>query len=87
MKKELSEPKIHDETLLHVTRGQNLTVDCTVEVDVAMRYVFDWNTPQVYSDETVSVSFEFVLQREARETLINDALHASIRSSVALHAR
>ncbi|RLU26184.1 hypothetical protein DMN91_002350 [Ooceraea biroi] len=53
LKKELSEPKIHDETLLHVTRGQNLTVECTVEVDVAIRYVFEWKIPKNNSRRNV----------------------------------
>lgn len=46
LRQALSEPKIHDDNLRHVTRGQDLQVNCTVEVDTAMRYVFNFTTPQ-----------------------------------------
>ncbi|KAG7204953.1 hypothetical protein KM043_005341 [Ampulex compressa] len=44
-KQPLSYPKINDDTLRHVTRGQTLYVNCTVEVDSSMRYVLNWSTP------------------------------------------
>ncbi|XP_039309901.1 vascular endothelial growth factor receptor 1 isoform X2 [Solenopsis invicta] len=46
VKQKLPEPKIQDDTLLHVTRGQDLYVNCTAITEISMRYVFDWNTPQ-----------------------------------------
>ncbi|XP_050465212.1 vascular endothelial growth factor receptor 1 isoform X2 [Cataglyphis hispanica] len=46
LKQTLPEPKIHDDTLRHVTRGQDLYVNCTVEIDASVRYVFNWSTPQ-----------------------------------------
>ncbi|KAL0113762.1 hypothetical protein PUN28_012704 [Cardiocondyla obscurior] len=46
LKRTLPEPKIQDESLLDITRGQELNINCTVEVDMSMRYVFDWHTPQ-----------------------------------------
>ncbi|XP_012522394.1 vascular endothelial growth factor receptor 1 isoform X2 [Monomorium pharaonis] len=54
LKQTLPEPKIQDENLLHVTRGQDLYVNCTVEVEISMRYVFDWNTPQQNNSNRIS---------------------------------
>lgn len=42
----LSKPKIDDKNLRHITRGEDLYINCTVEVDTSMRYVFNWTTPQ-----------------------------------------
>ncbi|XP_076182482.1 PDGF- and VEGF-receptor related isoform X2 [Ptiloglossa arizonensis] len=42
----LNEPKILEETLRHVTRGQTLYVNCTIDVDADMHYFFNWSTPQ-----------------------------------------
>ncbi|XP_012229228.2 vascular endothelial growth factor receptor 1-like isoform X1 [Linepithema humile] len=42
----LPEPIIDDGTLHHVIRGENLHVNCTVQVETSMRYTFDWITPQ-----------------------------------------
>ncbi|XP_011698334.1 PREDICTED: vascular endothelial growth factor receptor 1 isoform X2 [Wasmannia auropunctata] len=57
LKQTLPEPKIQDESLLHVTRGQDLYVNCSVEVDLSMRYVFDWNTPQQNSNRISTQQF------------------------------
>ncbi|EFN61650.1 Vascular endothelial growth factor receptor 1 [Camponotus floridanus] len=46
LRQTLPDPKIHDDTLRHVTRGQDLFVNCTVEIDASVRYVFNWSTPQ-----------------------------------------
>ncbi|XP_017764514.1 PREDICTED: vascular endothelial growth factor receptor 1 isoform X2 [Eufriesea mexicana] len=45
-KLELSNPKILEDSLRHVTRGQTLHVNCTTDVDADMQYVFNWSTPQ-----------------------------------------
>ncbi|XP_076631740.1 PDGF- and VEGF-receptor related isoform X2 [Colletes latitarsis] len=45
-KQTLNELKILDDTLHHVTRGQTLYVNCTIDVDADMQYVFNWSTPQ-----------------------------------------
>lgn len=42
----LSKPKINDETLRHVIRGQDLYVNCTVDIDADTTYMFNWTTPQ-----------------------------------------
>lgn len=42
----LNEPKIIEDTLRHVTRGQTLYVNCTTDVDADVQYVFNWTTPQ-----------------------------------------
>ncbi|XP_072744995.1 vascular endothelial growth factor receptor 1 isoform X2 [Anoplolepis gracilipes] len=53
LRQSLPEPKIHDDTLRHVTRGQDLYVNCTVEIDASVRYVFNWSTPE--SNSRVSI--------------------------------
>ncbi|KYN07332.1 Vascular endothelial growth factor receptor 1 [Cyphomyrmex costatus] len=57
LKQTLPDPKIQDESLLHVTRGEDLYVNCTVEVEISMRYVFDWNTPQQNSSRISTQQF------------------------------
>ena len=42
----LNEPKILEDTLSHVTRGQTLRVKCTIDVEADMHYVLYWKTPQ-----------------------------------------
>ncbi|XP_076277206.1 PDGF- and VEGF-receptor related isoform X2 [Lasioglossum baleicum] len=42
----LNEPKIVEDTLRHVTWGQTLYVNCTVDVPKDMQYIFNWSTPQ-----------------------------------------
>nr|XP_012229232.1 PREDICTED: vascular endothelial growth factor receptor kdr-like isoform X1 [Linepithema humile] len=46
LKEVLFEPIINDDSLRHVTRGEDLHVNCTVQVDTSMRYMFNWTTPQ-----------------------------------------
>ncbi|XP_029159072.1 vascular endothelial growth factor receptor kdr-like isoform X2 [Nylanderia fulva] len=54
LKQTLSEPKIHEGNLRHVTRGQNLYVNCTIELDPSVHlYVFNWTTPQQKNDSRV----------------------------------
>ncbi|XP_067203643.1 vascular endothelial growth factor receptor 1-like isoform X3 [Linepithema humile] len=50
-------PKINDESLHHITRGENLYVNCTVVVDTSMRYEFNWITPQEDSNRTSTKQF------------------------------
>ncbi|XP_071570035.1 vascular endothelial growth factor receptor 1 isoform X1 [Temnothorax nylanderi] len=57
LKRTLPEPKIQDDSLLHVTRGQDLYVNCTVEVEISMRYVFNWHTPQQNSSRISTQQF------------------------------
>ncbi|XP_018340861.1 PREDICTED: vascular endothelial growth factor receptor 1 isoform X1 [Trachymyrmex septentrionalis] len=57
LKQTLPYPKIQDESLLHITRGEDLYVNCTVEVEMSMRYVFDWNTPQQNSSRISTQQF------------------------------
>lgn len=66
----LPEPNIQDEALRHVTRGENLHVNCTVEVDSSMRYVFNWTQkpPKVYN-MLLSASYCEKLCRRKRDTL------------------
>ncbi|XP_053989273.1 vascular endothelial growth factor receptor 1 isoform X1 [Hylaeus volcanicus] len=45
-KQTLNEPKILEDTLRHVTQGQTLYVNCTIDIDEDMQYVFNWSTPQ-----------------------------------------
>ncbi|XP_011631711.1 vascular endothelial growth factor receptor 1-like, partial [Pogonomyrmex barbatus] len=56
-KRTLPDPKIQDDSLLHVTRGQDLYVNCTVNVDVSTKYVFDWNTPKKNSNRISTEQF------------------------------
>ncbi|XP_066591720.1 vascular endothelial growth factor receptor 1 isoform X2 [Prorops nasuta] len=54
-KPSLVDPKIIDEPLRHVTRGQTLYVNCTVEVEADLHYVLNWTTPQ--QSERISTRF------------------------------
>lgn len=42
----LNEPKILEDTLSHVTRGETLRVKCTIDVEADTHYVLSWKTPQ-----------------------------------------
>ncbi|XP_031828557.1 PDGF- and VEGF-receptor related isoform X2 [Nomia melanderi] len=42
---DLDEPKIIEDSVRHVTRGQTLYVNCTVIIDVGMQYLLDWSPP------------------------------------------
>ncbi|XP_026297719.1 vascular endothelial growth factor receptor 1 isoform X2 [Apis mellifera] len=46
-KHELNEPKIAEDNLRHVTRGQILRVNCTTIVETDMNYVLNWSTPHM----------------------------------------
>lgn len=46
-KHELNEPKIAEDNLRHVTRGQILRVNCTTIVETDMNYFLSWITPQM----------------------------------------
>ena len=72
LKQTLPEPKIHDDSLRHVTRGQDLYVNCTVEVDSSVRYVFNWSTPQ-QSNSRVSTQ-QFRKQLEGNYLLVTSQL-------------
>ncbi|KYM91172.1 Vascular endothelial growth factor receptor 1 [Atta colombica] len=69
LKRTLPDPKIQDESLLHVTRGQDLYVNCTVEVEISMRYVFDWNTPQQKVSSRISTQ-QFRKQLDGNSVLV-----------------
>ncbi|XP_011871094.1 PREDICTED: vascular endothelial growth factor receptor 1 isoform X2 [Vollenhovia emeryi] len=57
LKQILPEPKIQDDSLLHITRGQDLYVNCTVEVELSMQYVINWHTPQQNSSRISTEQF------------------------------
>nr|XP_012229230.1 PREDICTED: vascular endothelial growth factor receptor kdr-like isoform X1 [Linepithema humile] len=63
----LPEPIIDDGTLHHVIRGENLHVNCTVQVDTSMRYTFDWITPQQNSSRIKIHHFRKDLDRNNLE--------------------
>ncbi|XP_076244476.1 PDGF- and VEGF-receptor related isoform X2 [Calliopsis andreniformis] len=44
-KQNLHEPKILEDTLKHVIRGQTMYANCTTDLDADMFYVFNWSTP------------------------------------------
>lgn len=45
VKRALPEPKIQANDSF-ITRGQDLNVNCTVELELSMDCDFDWHTPQ-----------------------------------------
>ncbi|XP_014471193.1 PREDICTED: vascular endothelial growth factor receptor 1 [Dinoponera quadriceps] len=63
----LPQPIIHDENLRHVTRGENLHVNCTVEVDKSLRYLFDWKKQPVNSSRISIKEFERRLDKGYQE--------------------
>ncbi|XP_012285918.1 vascular endothelial growth factor receptor 1 isoform X2 [Orussus abietinus] len=74
-KQNLNEPKIHEDTLRHVTRGQELRVNCTIDVDADIQYVFNWSTPQRSSRITTRQYRRTIganMQRTTSELIIND---------------
>lgn len=47
VKRNLPTPIILDESLRHVTRGNDLSVNCSVDnVDSSMIFILDWITPK-----------------------------------------
>lgn len=47
VKETLFEPRIDKENLRHVIRGEDLRVNCSVQLDRSMLYALNWTTPQV----------------------------------------
>ncbi|XP_076660894.1 PDGF- and VEGF-receptor related [Halictus rubicundus] len=74
----LSEPKIIDDTLRHVTLGQTLYVNCTVDVSKDMQYIFNWSTPQ-QSSRITTRSYDTAttanVRRITNELIINNVIY------------
>ncbi|XP_012148216.1 PDGF- and VEGF-receptor related isoform X2 [Megachile rotundata] len=71
----LNQPKIHENTLGYVTRGQTLHVNCTTEVNADLQYVFNWTTPQQSSRITsryYSKIYGINIRQATNELIIQD---------------
>ncbi|KZC11067.1 Vascular endothelial growth factor receptor 3, partial [Dufourea novaeangliae] len=71
----LTEPKILEDTLRHVTRGQTLYVNCTIDVNVDMHYVLNWSTPQQsnrISTRLYSTTYGSYIRRATNELTIRN---------------